>query len=58
VTLPAAGEARARAEAHGCAAVQGGTLREGNNHTRWVLSVIHPARTGGRRVREMARIAV
>ena len=46
------------AEAHGCAAGQGGTLREGNYHTRWVLSVIHLAGAGGRLVQEMARIAV
>jgi hypothetical protein len=48
----------ARAEARGCAAGQGDALREGNHHTRRVLSVIHHAQAGGQQVWGMARIAV
>jgi hypothetical protein len=48
----------ARAEARGCAAGQGDALREGNHHTRRVLSVIHDAQADGQQVWEMARKAV
>lgn len=48
----------ARAEARECAAGQGDALREGNHHTRRVLSVIHHAQAGGQQVWEMARTAV
>ena len=52
------GRARARAEARGCAAGQGDTLREGNHHTRRVLSVNYHAWDGRPQIPEMTIMAV